>query len=44
MRRAVWKRKAKKQAIKSLSLAKSVLKNQQNSFVYTTEEEEESEN
>jgi large subunit ribosomal protein L32 len=33
-RKAVWKRKAKKASQKSLSLAKSVLKGKQTSFIY----------
>ncbi|CAM9106223.1 unnamed protein product [Chrysoparadoxa australica] len=33
-RKAVWKRKANKQAEKALSLAKSILKSKQTSFIY----------
>jgi large subunit ribosomal protein L32 len=34
-RKAVWKRQAKKASQKSLSLAKSILKSNQTSFIYT---------
>ena len=34
-RKATWKRKAKKEAQKALSLAKSVLRGQTTSFIYT---------
>jgi large subunit ribosomal protein L32 len=33
-RKAVWKRQAKKASEKSLSLAKSILKGKQTSFIY----------
>ena len=33
-RKAVWKRQAKKASQKSLSLAKSILKGKQTSFIY----------
>lgn len=39
-RKATWKNKANKQAQKALSLAKSVLKGQTTSFIYTVNEEE----
>lgn len=38
-RKANWKRKGLKAAKKSLSLAKSLLKNKPTSFVYTVENE-----
>ena len=40
-RKATWKRKADIAAQKALSLAKSVLRGQTTSFVYTLTEEEE---
>ena len=40
-RKAVWKRKANKQAEKAFSLAKSVLSTVQTSFRYKTAEENE---
>jgi large subunit ribosomal protein L32 len=40
-RKAVWKRKAKVQAQKSLSLAKSVIKNRQTSFIYIDKQDNE---
>ncbi|MBE9223531.1 50S ribosomal protein L32 [Cyanobacterium stanieri LEGE 03274] len=42
-RKAHWKRKAKFQAEKALSLGKSVLTGNSNSFVYPTKDEEETE-
>lgn len=42
-RRAHWFRKAELQAQKALSLGKSVLTGKANSFVYSTKEEEETE-
>jgi large subunit ribosomal protein L32 len=39
-RKAVWKKKADKTAQKALSLAKSVLRGQRSSFIYTLIEEE----
>jgi large subunit ribosomal protein L32 len=39
-RKAVWKRKADKEAQKALSLAKSVLRGQASSFIYTLNEDE----
>lgn len=39
-RKATWKNKAIKEAQKALSLAKSVLKGQTTSFIYTVNEEE----
>ena len=40
MRRAVWKGKARLQAQKALSLGKSVLTGQSESFVYPEEEDD----
>jgi large subunit ribosomal protein L32 len=40
-RKAVWKKKADRAAQKALSLAKSVLRGQTTSFIYTFIEEEE---
>nr|YP_010594902.1 ribosomal protein L32 [Stephanopyxis turris]YP_010594944.1 ribosomal protein L32 [Stephanopyxis turris]WAJ57637.1 ribosomal protein L32 [Stephanopyxis turris]WAJ57679.1 ribosomal protein L32 [Stephanopyxis turris] len=39
-RKAVWKRKADKAGQKALSLAKSVLRGQTTSFIYTLNEDE----
>ena len=39
-RRATWKRKAAIQAQRALSLGKSVLTNQSNSFEYTSDDDE----
>ena len=39
-RKANWKKKADKQAQKALSLAKSVLRGQPTSFIYSLDEEE----
>nr|YP_009496055.1 ribosomal protein L32 [Rhizosolenia setigera]AWT38495.1 ribosomal protein L32 [Rhizosolenia setigera] len=39
-RKANWKRKANKEAQKALSLAKSVLRGQTTSFIYSLNEEE----
>lgn len=39
-RKASWKRKGNKEAQKALSLAKSVLRGQSTSFIYTLEDEE----
>jgi len=39
-RKACWKRKANKEAKKALSLAKSVLRGQPTSFIYTLEDDE----
>ncbi|MEB3278329.1 MAG: 50S ribosomal protein L32 [Lyngbya sp.] len=41
MRKAHWKRKARLQAEKALSLGKSVLTGRSQSFVYPSDEEEE---
>ncbi|NJR17267.1 MAG: 50S ribosomal protein L32 [Calothrix sp. CSU_2_0] len=41
-RRATWRRKADAQALKAMSLGKSILSGRSN-FVYPTDEEEESE-
>jgi len=40
-RKAVWKKKAAKEAQKAFSLAKSVLRGQTTSFIYNFIEEEE---
>jgi large subunit ribosomal protein L32 len=40
-RKAVWKKKADTEAQKALSLAKSVLRGQTTSFIYTLTEDEE---
>ena len=39
-RKANWKKKADKQTQKALSLAKSVLRGQTTSFIYSLDEEE----
>jgi large subunit ribosomal protein L32 len=39
-RKASWKRKANKEAQKALSLAKSVLRGQPTSFIYTLNDDE----
>lgn len=43
MRKATWKRKARVQAEKALSLGKSVLTGRSASFVYPTDDEEDNE-
>lgn len=43
MRKAQWKRKARLEAQKALSLGKSVLTQRSHSFVYPSAEEEEEE-
>lgn len=39
-RKASWKRKANKEAQKALSLAKSVLRGQSSSFIYTLHDDQ----
>jgi len=39
-RKAIWKKKADKESQKALSLAKSVLRGQVSSFIYTLNEDE----
>lgn len=39
-RKSIWKKKADKEAQKALSLAKSVLRGQTSSFIYTLNEDE----
>lgn len=38
IRRAIWKKKANKSALKAVSLAKSILTNRSKSFYYTINE------